>query len=95
MREDGSALLVIFFELDEVVAYSSRVVVMRDRQMVPELTGRDISPAVIGQATIAQAADRKQLPDKTEPLTGNNTGNLDAGLQLAAFPRLFLCGWAG
>ena len=57
LREDGLALLVISSELDEVVAYSSRVVVMRDRQMVAELTGRDISPAVIVQAIAAQAAE--------------------------------------
>ena len=50
LREDGLALLVISSELDEVVAYSNRVVVMRDREMVAELTGADISPAVIVQA---------------------------------------------
>ncbi|MBI1173371.1 ATP-binding cassette domain-containing protein [bacterium] len=54
LREDGLALLVISSELDEVVAYSSRVVVMRDREMVAELTGQDISPAVIVQAIAAQ-----------------------------------------
>lgn len=54
LREDGLALLVISSELDEVVAYSSRVVVMRDREMVAELTGNEISPAVIVQAIAAQ-----------------------------------------
>jgi simple sugar transport system ATP-binding protein len=53
LREDGLALLVISSELDEVVAYSNRVVVMRDRAMVAELTGADISPAVIVR-TIAE-----------------------------------------
>lgn len=47
LREEGLALLVISSELDEVVAYSNRVVVMRDRQMVAELRGADITPAVI------------------------------------------------
>ncbi|MDR7125442.1 sugar ABC transporter ATP-binding protein [Pseudotabrizicola sp. 4114] len=47
LREEGLALLVISSELDEVVAYSNRVVVMRDRQMVAELHGADITPAVI------------------------------------------------
>ena len=47
LREDGLALIVISSELDEVVAYSSRVVVMRDREMVRELRGADISPDVI------------------------------------------------
>ena len=54
LREDGLALLVISSELDEVVAYSSRVVVMRDRAMVAELKGADIAPQVIVQAIAAQ-----------------------------------------
>lgn len=53
LREDGLALLVISSELDEVVAYSNRVVVMREREMVAELTGADITPAMIVQ-TIAE-----------------------------------------
>ena len=47
LREDGLALIVISSELDEVVAYSSRVVVMRDRTLVRELRGVDITPDVI------------------------------------------------
>jgi galactofuranose transport system ATP-binding protein len=47
LREDGLALIVISSELDEVVAYSSRVMVMRDRTMVRELRGAEISPDVI------------------------------------------------
>jgi len=58
LREEGLALLVISSELDEVVAYSSRVVVMRDREMVAELHGADISPAVIVQAIAAQGEAR-------------------------------------
>ena len=54
LREDGLALLVISSELDEVVAYSSRVVVMRDREMVAELKGADIAPHVIVQSIAAQ-----------------------------------------
>ena len=50
LRDDGMALLVISSEIDEVVAYSSRVVVMRDREMVAELRGEDINPGVIVQA---------------------------------------------
>ena len=53
LREDGMALLVISSELDEVVAYSSRVVVMRDREMVAEMRGADIAPQVIVQAIAA------------------------------------------
>ena len=40
LREEGLALLVISSELDEVVAYSNRIVVMRDREMVAELARR-------------------------------------------------------
>lgn len=54
LREDGLALLVISSELDEVVAYSSRIVVMRERKMVAELTGAEISPQVIVQRIAAQ-----------------------------------------
>lgn len=50
LRDEGMALVVISSEIDEVVAYSSRVVVMRDREMVAELHGSDINPAVIVQA---------------------------------------------
>ena len=50
LRDDGMAMLVISSELDEVVAYSSRIVVMRDREMVAELRGKNINPGVIVQA---------------------------------------------
>ena len=50
LRDDGMAMLVISSELDEVVAYSSRIVVMRDREMVAELHGKNINPGIIVQA---------------------------------------------
>ena len=50
LRDEGLALVVISSELDEVVAYSSRIVVMRDREMVAELSGENINPGVIVQA---------------------------------------------
>ena len=50
LRDDGMAMLVISSELDEVVAYSSRIVVMRDREVVAELRGKNINPGVIVQA---------------------------------------------
>ena len=50
LRDEGLALVVISSELDEVVAYSSRIVVMRDREMVAELNGENINPGVIVQA---------------------------------------------
>ncbi|PZQ95617.1 MAG: sugar ABC transporter ATP-binding protein [Cereibacter sphaeroides] len=56
LREDGLALLVISSELDEVVAYSNRVVVMREREMVAELSGEDITPTVIVRAIAENSA---------------------------------------
>jgi simple sugar transport system ATP-binding protein len=50
LRDEGMAMLVISSELDEVVAYSSRIVVMRDREMVAELRGKNINPGIIVQA---------------------------------------------
>ena len=54
LREDGLALVVISSELEEIVAYSSRIMVMRDREMVTELHGPNIAPAVIVTAIAAQ-----------------------------------------
>ncbi len=50
LRDDGMAMVVISSELDEVVAYSSRIQIMRDREMVAELRGKNINPGVIVQA---------------------------------------------
>ncbi len=58
LREDGLALLVISSELDEVVAYSNRLVVMRDREMVAELRGADITPSVIVAAIAENPASQ-------------------------------------
>ncbi|MBZ6075056.1 galactofuranose ABC transporter, ATP-binding protein YtfR [Microvirga puerhi] len=41
--EDGLALLVISSELEEIAAYSDRVIVLRDRRHVRELIGSDVS----------------------------------------------------
>ncbi|QDY70879.1 galactofuranose ABC transporter, ATP-binding protein YtfR [Qingshengfaniella alkalisoli] len=41
--EEGMSLLVISSELDELVAYSHRVIVLRDRAHVAELVGEDIT----------------------------------------------------
>jgi simple sugar transport system ATP-binding protein len=40
---DGMALLVVSSELEEIVAYSRRVVVLRDRRHVAELRGGEVS----------------------------------------------------
>ncbi len=50
LRSDGMALLVASSELEELVAYSTRVVVLRDRKQVRELTGSQITPDNIVQA---------------------------------------------
>ena len=61
LREEGLALFVISSELDEVVAYSNRIVVMRDRQMVAELDGDSIAPDAIVQA-IAGTQEARPCP---------------------------------
>lgn len=43
LREDGMALLVASSEMEELVAYSNRVIVMRDRRQVGELSGDQIT----------------------------------------------------
>ena len=48
--KQGIALLVISSELPEIVDYSDRVIVLRDRRKVTELTGDEISENAIVQA---------------------------------------------
>jgi galactofuranose transport system ATP-binding protein len=50
--EDGLALLVISSELEEIASYSDRVVVLRDRRHVRELSGSEVSADTI-MTTIA------------------------------------------
>lgn len=50
--EDGLALLVISSELEEIASYSDRVVVLRDRRHLRELSGSDVSADTI-MTTIA------------------------------------------
>lgn len=48
LRAQGMALVVISSEIEELVAYSSRVVVLSDRQHVAELSGVQITaPAIV------------------------------------------------
>ncbi|MEZ2132043.1 MULTISPECIES: galactofuranose ABC transporter, ATP-binding protein YtfR [unclassified Sinorhizobium] len=49
----GMSLIVISSELEELVAYSSRVIVLRDREHIAELTGDRISAAGIVEAIAA------------------------------------------
>ena len=44
------ALVVISSEIEELVAYSTRVIVLSDRQHVRELRGADISAQAIVEA---------------------------------------------
>ncbi|MBB3318970.1 simple sugar transport system ATP-binding protein [Rhizobium sp. BK181] len=49
----GMSLIVISSELEELIAYSSRILVLRDREHVAELAGDDISTARIVDAIAA------------------------------------------
>lgn len=52
----GMSLLVISSELEELVAYSTRVLVLRDRRHVAELTGAELSPDHIVHAIAGEGA---------------------------------------
>ncbi len=54
--ERGMALLVISSELGELVGYSSRIIVLRDRKMVSELAGDEISTEHIMKAIASHGA---------------------------------------
>lgn len=45
--DDGMCLFVISSELEEIVAYSSRLLVLRERAIAGELTGKDINTSAI------------------------------------------------
>ena len=51
--DQGLALIVASSELEELVAFSNRVLVLRDRHKVAELEGSDINPQRIMQAIAA------------------------------------------
>lgn len=54
--DDGLALLVISSEIEEIVAYSTRVRVLRDRVHAGDLTGNDISTGNIMRAIAQEGA---------------------------------------
>ncbi|NML73510.1 sugar ABC transporter ATP-binding protein [Rhizobium sp. S-51] len=53
----GLSLLIISSELEELLAYSSRVVVLRDRRHVAELSGADMTTAHIVEAIASQGGE--------------------------------------
>jgi simple sugar transport system ATP-binding protein len=53
LAKEGKAMLIISSELAEIVDYSDRVVVMRDRKKLRELEGDDINETTIMQAIAA------------------------------------------
>ncbi|MFT6451683.1 MAG: simple sugar transport system ATP-binding protein [Halocynthiibacter sp.] len=54
LQQDGMALLVASSEMEELVAYANRVVILRDRRQVGELTGTDITSDNIIRAIAAE-----------------------------------------
>jgi len=54
LAKDGKAMMIISSELAEVVDYSDRVVVLRDRKKLTELEGDEISENMIMQAIAEQ-----------------------------------------
>ncbi|MDR3514526.1 MAG: sugar ABC transporter ATP-binding protein [Azospirillaceae bacterium] len=57
LRSEGLALLTISSELEEIVSYSDRIVVLRDRHHVGALTGSDVSVERIMSTIAATGAD--------------------------------------
>jgi simple sugar transport system ATP-binding protein len=57
LREEGMSLLLISSELDEVVRNSDRVIVLRDRNKIAELSGDDLSERRILQVIATQAKE--------------------------------------
>lgn len=53
LTEQGMSLLVISSEIDELISVSDRVIVLRDRRHVAELTGTDVAPDNIVRAIAA------------------------------------------
>jgi monosaccharide-transporting ATPase len=60
--ENGLALLVISSELEEIVTYSDRVRVLRDRRHVDELSGAAVSVGGIVATIAAPTAEAETLP---------------------------------
>ncbi|PZO68261.1 MAG: sugar ABC transporter ATP-binding protein [Paracoccus denitrificans] len=54
LTDQGMSLMVISSEIDELVAVSDRVIVLRDRRQVAELTGGDVNPQAILRAIAAK-----------------------------------------
>jgi len=60
LRQDGLAVLFISSELEEVVRQSQRVVVLRDRRKVDELTEAAISEEAIMQSIASHSMERPE-----------------------------------
>ena len=56
LRSDGMSLVVISSEIEELVAYSLRVIILSDRQHVRELRGAEITPQAIVAAMATPGA---------------------------------------
>ena len=57
LRQDGLAVLFISSELEEVVRQSQRVVVLRDRRKVDELTEAAISEQTIMESIASHSSE--------------------------------------
>ncbi|MEI2387410.1 sugar ABC transporter ATP-binding protein [Breoghania sp. JC706] len=57
---EGMSILIISSELDELIAVADRVIVVRDRRHVAELTGREITSDTIVRAIATPDAGRRE-----------------------------------
>ena len=56
LAESGRAILMISSEIEEILSLSNRVIVMRDRKIVAELVGSEISEQAVTRAAIVDSS---------------------------------------
>lgn len=71
LAAQGKACIFISSELDEVLRTSHRVVVLRDRQVVAELTGREIDEETIMHAIAGEARESASATLAPEKVTAS------------------------
>jgi len=78
LAAEGKACIFISSELDEVLRTSHRVVVLRDREVVAELTGTEIDEETIMRAIAGEARGRADEGAVTGAATGIAAGSATA-----------------
>lgn len=72
LTDSGRAIIMISSEIEEILAMSDRVLVMRERAVVAELTGNDITEEAVTRAAIVS-----QQPDENDTAVAVDSTVLD------------------